>query len=221
MLKSTKKFWPQGLQQHNWHILMSLCCFFANSLQSFSCLSCDLPSPETSYIWRDIFVSKDGLFEPPYYYSSVAVQWLCWSSGLDRCSGLLFGWTHAYISVFVCVWGLLIFQHCPTPDACTTQQCLSLHVYPCIYLTVLLKCILTPSMRREPEGWGGGVYSQTTAQDISLYVFFSTSATVIWALIYVLLWQRLTSFLTGSLCTCTLGETTKAWVYRADEHHEG
>lgn len=49
--------------------------------------------------------------------------------------------------MFVCVWGLLIFQHCPTPDACTTQQCFSLHVSPCIYLTVLLKCILTPSMR--------------------------------------------------------------------------
>lgn len=49
----------------------------------------------------------------------------------------------------------------------------------------------------------------------------SLSPPVIWALIYVLLWQRLTSFLTGSLHACTLGETTKAWVYRADEHHEG
>lgn len=41
----------------------------------------------------------------------------------------------------------------------------------------------------------------------------SLSLLVIWALIYVLLWQRLTSFLTGSLHACTLGETTKAWVY--------
>lgn len=65
------------------------------------------------------------------------------------------------------------------------------------------------------------MYSQTAAQDISLRVSFSTGVTVIWALIYVLLWQRLTSFLTGSLRACTLGETTKARVYRADEHHEG
>lgn len=65
------------------------------------------------------------------------------------------------------------------------------------------------------------MYSQTAAQDISLHVSFSTGVTVIWALIYVLLWQRLTSFLTESLRACTLGETTKAWVYRADEHHEG
>lgn len=54
--------------------------------------------------------------------------------------------------MFVCVWGLLIFQHCPTPDACTTQRCFSLHVSPCIYLTVLLKCILTPSMRGSRRG---------------------------------------------------------------------
>ena len=54
--------------------------------------------------------------------------------------------------MFVCVWGLLIFQHCPTPNACTTQRCFSLHVSPCIYLTVLLKCILTPSMRGSRRG---------------------------------------------------------------------
>lgn len=67
----------------------------------------------------------------------------------------------------------------------------------CFYLTALLKCILTPSMRGSRRG---KEYSQTTARDISLHVFYSARGTVIWDLIYVLLWQRLTSFLTGSLC---------------------
>lgn len=130
---------------------MSLCCFLLILLQSFSCLSCDPPSQETSYIWTDTSFCKDSLCKPFRIILS-AVWWLCLSSGLGHCRGLLFGWTHAYVSVFVCVWGLLIFQHCPTPDACTTQQCFSLHVSPCIYLTVLLKCILTPSMRRNRRG---------------------------------------------------------------------
>lgn len=67
----------------------------------------------------------------------------------------------------------------------------------------------------------GEEYSQASMQDISLHVSLSARGAVIWALIYVLLWQRLTSFLTGSLCACTLGETTKARVYRTDEHREG
>lgn len=128
-------------------------------------------------------------------------------------------WMNSCVHLCVCLCVRPINAHCPLPDACTTQHSVSLHVSPCIYLTVLLKCILTPSM-----SWGAGegkMYSQTAAQHISLHVFFFTGITVIWALIYVLLWQRLTSFLTGSLHACTLGETTKAWVYRADKHHEG
>lgn len=70
--------------------------------------------------------------------------------------------------------------------------------------------------------WGGSrkrwcipKLQQKTSLSVSL------SPSVIWALIYMLLWQRLTSFLTGSAHAGTPGEKTKARVYRADEHHEG
>lgn len=117
------------------------------------------------------------------------------------------------LCLFVCVWSINIStlpnSRCLYNTAALLPSCLSLYLLDCfievhsdtLYEGEQERCIPRPEHK--------------TSLTMSL------SPPVIWALIYVLLWQRLTSFLTVSLHACTLGETTKAWVYRADEHHEG
>lgn len=132
-------------------------------------------------------------------------------------------WMNSCVHLCVCLCvrpiniSTLPNSRCLYNTAVLPSSCLSLY---------LLDCFIEVHSDTLYGGGGGAgegedVFPNRTAQDISLHVSFSTGVTVIWALIYVLLWQRLTSFLTGSLRACTLGETTKAWVYRADEHHEG
>lgn len=78
----------------------------------------------------------------------------------------------------------------------------SLYVSPCIYLVVSLKCILTTSMRRRNGRCTPKLQHKTPLS--------APLSPVIWALIYVLFWQRLTSFLAASLHACTLGENNKS-----------
>lgn len=107
-------------------------------------------------------------------------------------------------------------SRCLYNTAVLFSSCLSLYLLDCF--------IEVHSDTLCGGGGGGGGQERRRCIPKPLHktsLSLSLSPPVIWALIYVLLWQRLTSFLTGSLRACTLGETTKARVYQADEHHEG
>lgn len=147
---------------------MSQCWGWLIPLQSWHSLSCDPPLTR-DHLWR-IFCFRKWSFKasPTAFYSFTAAQWLCWSSGLNWCPGLLFGWTGAWISVFVYVWALLIFQHCPNSRCLyNTAVLLSLHPPPPhIYLN--------SGVFYEAEQERGVRRSSRTA-DVSLHASFSAS----------------------------------------------